>query len=138
MASLSERIEAELENIEAVLRDMPSPATIAKLSRLEIAGASALLHSFYLGVENILKQMLAAKNVPIPTGDSWHRDLIDATFRIGIISSATRDSVKEYLAFRHFFAHAYAFTLDAARLQPLIARVHSVFERFRGDIAPLL
>ncbi|MCX6376645.1 MAG: hypothetical protein NTU88_11535, partial [Armatimonadetes bacterium] len=92
------RIKAELENIEAVLRDMPDPARITNLSRLEVAGASALLHSFYLGIENILKQILAEKNVPIPAGGSWHRDLVDASFRIGIISSGTRDGVKEYLA----------------------------------------
>ena len=47
MASAREKIEAELENIERVLADLPSPDSLKQLSSLELAGAGALFSNFY-------------------------------------------------------------------------------------------
>jgi len=55
MASAREKIEAEFENIECLLADLPKTDSLARLSTLELAGAGALIHNFYNGVENVLK-----------------------------------------------------------------------------------
>ena len=55
MSTLQERVEAEFENIEQVLAELPSDHSCSELSKLELVGVAALLHIFYNGIENILK-----------------------------------------------------------------------------------
>ena len=55
MADIRYRVQAELENIDKIIRDMPVTTTLSSLSTLELAGVGALLNSFYNGLENIIK-----------------------------------------------------------------------------------
>jgi len=134
MAELSERVEAELENIKEAIDALPEAEELADLSVLELAGVSALLHSFYNGVENILKHIMRARGLTLPAGQTWHRDLIEAASKESIVSEATKEGLKEFLAFRHFFSHAYAFHVEADRLEPLVEAVPGMFGRFRDEL----
>jgi len=40
----------------------------------------------------------------------------------------------EYLAFRHFFSHAYALDLYADKLEPLVENLQDVYSDFQKDI----
>ncbi len=42
--------------------------------------------------------------------------------------------MKGYLAFRHFFSHAYSFDLEKERIVPLVESVSEVLSNFRNDI----
>ncbi len=134
MAKPTEKIEAEFENIERVLADLPKPESLTQLSSLELAGAAALIHSFYNGIENILKQLVISKGVKMPQGPFWHIDLIEVCVSNGIISRATSEMLKEYLSFRHFFSHAYSFDVDAERIAPLLEKIRDVYKKFVKDI----
>jgi hypothetical protein len=76
MSRLRDRIDAELENIESSLVLLPTAEQLPYLSPLEQAGVAGLLHSFYNGVENILKQIVLDRGLCLPDGPSWHRDLL--------------------------------------------------------------
>ncbi len=91
MAKLHEQVEAEFENIERTLADIPNYESMTNLSRLELAGLAALLHNFYNGIENILKTVVNAKGVNLPDGPSWHRDLINTANKIDVISESNQN-----------------------------------------------
>lgn len=134
MADLREKIDAEIENIEHVLSELPASSKCPCLSTLELAGVAALIHSFYNGIENILKQILCSFDITIPQGPSWHRDLINVVLEKGIINVGTAQKLQRYLAFRHFFTHAYAFDLYADRMVALIDNAENVLREFKQDI----
>ena len=134
MAKTREKIEAELENIERVLADLPDQERLEKLSTLELAGVAALLHNFYNGIENVFKQLVISKGLNIPQGPSWHVELIEMCVKNKIISRATSDALKEYLSFRHFFSHAYSFDVDEERIAPLLEKIKDVHSCFKNDI----
>lgn len=134
MTPLRERVEAEFEQVERVLAAFPHDQPYSDLSTLELAGVSTLLHNFYNGVENVLKQATQSRGLPVPSGPSWHRDLINLALSNDMISAPTADALKPFLAFRHFFVHAYASELEAERLEPLSKQVDEVFAMFKSDI----
>jgi hypothetical protein len=135
MASLHEKLEAEFEQMDYALHELPSDCQMNKLSVLELAGTASFLSSLYHGVENILKQGLHAKSVPLPSRAAWHRDLLQLACAEGIISTDLRDRLVPYMAFRHFFTHSYGFDLDPERLLPLIREIRPIYARFKKEAA---
>jgi uncharacterized protein YutE (UPF0331/DUF86 family) len=133
MADCRERVEAEYEAMEKTLSYLPKKS-LSQLSELELAGVATLLSNFYNGIENILKQVLRKRSITILEGASWHQNLIQFAKKEQIISGPLADKIKEYLGFRHFTAHAYAFNLDPQRLEDLAAGVGEVFEEFKLEI----
>jgi len=134
MADVRERIEAEFENVTRVLGELPANVSQRELSVLELAGTAALLHSFYNGVENVLKHLVRARGLHVSSGASWHRDLVNVAVAAGIISESTASDLKRYMAFRHFFSHGYAFDLNQERILPLTNDAGDVFRRFRSEV----
>lgn len=133
MPELGEKVEAEIENVEQVLGDLPTARRLRELSSLELAGTAALLSSIYNGIENILKQILIDRGVALPTGESWHRDLLVRAVDKQILATRTHEELAPYLAFRHFFAHAYGFDIDPERLEPLVKDLGQVWTKVANE-----
>jgi hypothetical protein len=134
MNDLNERLEIELEQIEKVLKEIPNAKDLPYLSTIEIAGTAAFIHNFYNGLENILKQILKSKSINVPKGPAWHQNLLDLCEREKIISVDTKLKIGEYLSFRHFFSHAYAFDLYPDRLVDLVKEIKSTYKSLIKDI----
>ncbi len=105
---------------------------------MELAGVAALIHNFYNGVENVLKQLVIFKGLSIPQGSSWHIELIEMCVANRTISQSTAGMLKEYLSFRHFFSHAYSFDVDEERIAPLLERIEDVHNALVKDISKAL
>jgi uncharacterized protein YutE (UPF0331/DUF86 family) len=134
MAGLREKLEAELEQMDQALRELPGARRMHKLSVLELGGTASLLSSLYHGTENILKQGLLAIGAALPGGAAWHRDLLQSACSHGIVSIELRDRLAPYMAFRHFFTHAYGFDLDPQRLAPLVREARAVHACFKKEV----
>ena len=138
MVKLKDRVEAELDNVQEVLNRLPSVSKLSSIKDLELAGVATLLHNFYNGIENIFKQIISSKGISIPQGQSWHRDLLDLVLKQKIINKTTWESLKQFLGFRHFFSHAYAFHLEVDRMQPLVKAAPKLYRSIKRSIQKFL
>jgi hypothetical protein len=134
MVNLRDKVEAELENIDLLINELPPHDQLPRLSILELAGVSTLIHNFYNGIENVLKQILKDRNISLPAGASWHKDLLNISVEKQIVSPSTRNVLGEYLAFRHFFIHAYALDLYPDKMEPLVEQCKNVYLIFKDEI----
>ncbi len=138
MADLREKIEAEYENIDNLISELPEKERLPFLDFLQLAGVATILHNFYNGIENILKLILKENYTPLPEGSSWHKNLLNLAVKKRIITELTKYQVGEYLAFRHFFSHAYALDLYAEKVEPLVENLKKVYMDFKNDISDFL
>lgn len=137
MADYRERVEAEYEAIEKVLTRLPKKS-LSQLSDLELAGVATLLQNFYNGIENVLKQVFQKQYIQLPEGPSWHQNLLQLAKKEHIISEPLANKIKEYLGFRHFISHGYAFNLNPQRLEDLTIDISKIFESFKSEINKII
>ena len=134
MDKIKIKVRAELENIDDIFKEIPNYKELPYLSTLELAGVAALLHNFYNGVENILKQISLSKGLKATEGKSWHKELLNTAENNKIISNKLKIKLGSYLAFRHYFSHAYALDLYADKMEPLVEKSESVYNEFKNSI----
>ncbi len=138
MADLRDKVNVGMENISAVLEELKKIKDKSNKSIVELAGMGTFLHNIYTGIESILKQVISDRGISIPTSDSWHSDLLILATDKGIITEITKNRLAKYLAFRHFFIHAYGFLLDEEELKLLVDDVFDVYSSFKTEIAVFL
>jgi len=138
MANLKDKLKAEMENISIVLRELEKVKDKPNKSIVELAGLATFLHNIYTGIENILKQILVNKGVCLQLSDSWHRDLLILAVKNGVVSKNMKKQLAKYLAFRHFFVHAYGFLLEEKELKLLVDNISNVYSSFKKEIKTFL
>lgn len=102
MKPLNERIKVEIDNIEIVIKELKVASIKVKKTNLEISGIGALLHNFYSGIENILKQIFIEYKLIIPEDSPLHKELLSEAGKNKIISYEVKGKLEKYLTFRHF------------------------------------
>jgi uncharacterized protein YutE (UPF0331/DUF86 family) len=133
---LKEYCDAEFENIDAVVSDLSSVVKNDKTNFLtpELAAIATFIHNCYNGVENILKRVLSCKQIEFKDTPTWHKDLLKTSMDKGIISDNLYGTLSNYLSFRHFFVHAYSFSLKWEELKPLVDDIENTLKIFKKEI----
>jgi len=134
MVSIKEKVHAEMENIAVVLAELEKVKDRSQKELVVLVGMGAYLQNIYTGMENILKQILLHKSIPIPDTPTWHKDLLNSAVEHNIITNEIADKIGKYLFFRHFFTHAYGFLLDEEKLKPLMDHIPNVYSEFKREI----
>ncbi len=95
------------------------------------------LHGFYTGLEKIFKTVAGSIDNEIPTGETWHKDLIEQMtkefpeIRPGLISVSSRELLDEYLRFRHRIRNIYSFNIVPTLVRDLIQKLPSIFSQIK-------
>lgn len=133
---LREYCNAEFENIDSVLSELALVVKPKKqkYSVAELAAAATFIHNCYNGIENILKRILVYSDVDTRKTATWHKDLLKTSLDKNIISEKIYSDLSNYLSFRHFFVHAYSFTLRWEELKPLANSLKDTIEKFKSEI----
>lgn len=138
MASVKEKINAEMENIRKVLTELEKVKDKPNKELVVLVGIGGYLQNIYTGMENILKQLLLHKNIPIPDTPTWHKDLLNLAVEHNFITEETADKIIDYLFFHHFFTHAYGFLIDEAKLNSLMDNITDIYSEFKREIEKYL
>lgn len=113
---------------------------------IEISALSAMLHSFYTGIENLFKRVAVQIDGGLPASDLWHSRLLESMSeatdrRPAVISESLRSTLRGYLSFRHVFRHAYSFELRWTKMAGLVLETDQTLrlleERLSGFAAAM-
>jgi uncharacterized protein YutE (UPF0331/DUF86 family) len=127
--------KSEIENIDKVLKTLlENKEAINSNDPIRLSGVGVYLFNFYNGIENILIRVFKYKGIKTKQGPFWHKELLKEALTKNIISEKLYDLLTDYLGFRHYFVHGYAFTLEIDRLQKLIKNISSVYQEFKKNI----
>lgn len=143
---LREQVQVELEQL--TLQFGTYDGLIRKAGQtppdaIELSALAAFLHSFYTGIENIFKRVAVEVDHALPTGEFWHKRLLEAmttgnSQRGAVISTDLAACLKQYLQFRHVFRQAYTFDLRWDRMRALVLDCPVTFDRFQREIETFL
>lgn len=137
-----EKIKYEIVQLDKLLESSESLFKLIKLDEpdfIEKSAAALIIHSFYNGIENILQIIQKETEDEISGKDMWHRFLLNNSFnktgkRDAIFRLSLKDSLNEYLAFRHFIRHSYGFEIVWEKMKPLFNDLMVTWEKVKEDI----
>ncbi|MFQ5857976.1 MAG: nucleotidyltransferase family protein [Anaerolineae bacterium] len=140
--ALQRLIEDELAALERVVES--TEEALASLSddpsQFELHGLAAYLHQFYTGVESILERIAVGLGEGLPRGQYWHVDLLNqmaeerAGERPAVIDEPLRARLKDYFDFRHFFRHAYGYTLQWSQMRWKVESLSDTLTMLRDQL----
>ncbi len=139
---LREQVALEREQLHRLLdkyRPLLDRCVVSPPNDIELSALAAMLHSFYNGIENIFKRTALELGGAVPSGEFWHKELLDSMSRATgqrgpVLSPELRDRLKEYMEFRHVFRHAYTFDLRWDRMNTLVLGCEETLRRLEREL----
>ena len=113
-------------------------------SQFVMQALASYLHQFYTGCERILERLAVIVDGGLPGGAFSHANLLaqmareSPGIRPAVLNEALWLRLQDYLAFRHFFRHAYGYTLEWAKLRPLVAGMSTTLADLQGQLRACL
>jgi len=136
------KIVFEISQIDKLLNESKPLLDLCKLKTpdfIEMSAAALLLHSFYNGIENILRLIIRFYDTKLPNDIKWHMELLEKAFisnenRKEIFNIELQETLEEYLKFRHFVRHSYGFQLDWERMEDLVIGINNIWDKVKNNI----
>ncbi len=131
--------QGQLHRLLDVHRPLLEKCAASPPNEIELSALAAMLHSFYNGIENIFKRAALELGDRLPSGEFWHKELLDAMtqatgHRDAVLSPELRGRLKEYMEFRHVFRHAYIFNLRWDGMKPLVLGCEETFKLLEAEL----
>jgi len=139
---LQVKINYEISQIDKLINDCQPLIDICKIKTpdfIEMAAAAMVLHSFYNGIENIIIMIFKNNNEKLPNNIKWHTELLYKTFtangsRKAIFDKELKETLDEYLKFRHFVRHVYGYKLKWPMMENLFFNIKANWNKIRENI----
>lgn len=155
MKAALQRLRAEIRFDRAAFETRLSELQGIELSSTtdaaHCAQAAVALHHAYSAIESIMQRTARAIDGDLPAGADWHQSLLHTMgldiegIRPAVLSRESVSALRELLAFRHFFRHAYAVEFDPERLAllrrdlldaaPRLAHELTALDTFLAEVA---
>ena len=140
------KVEFEISQIDLLLNEtMPllKLAHIRTPDMIESAALGLFLHSFYNGIENIMKFIIKEKYGKLPSSDKWHKELLDLCFiktdnQNNLFNEELKDLLDDHLSFRHFIRNTYSFKIKWERMDDLILNINKNWDNIKIEIVNYL
>jgi hypothetical protein len=142
---LRERVEAELAEVRRAAGKARQAFDAAEIDSQQatffLDSVAVNLHGFYSGIERIFEWIARELDGGLPTGSTWHRDLLTQMslqvdgVRPAVIRSETARRLDAYLRFRHLVRNLYAWDFEAAKLADLVGGTADAVSGLEEDLA---
>ena len=140
---LAERIRGEAPEIERVTqRALAAWAQLEKIPHEDayVDSVALNLHSFYSGLERLFELIARHVDCVVPTGATWHRDLLQrmaqdlVDVRPALISKDNAVELDEFRRFRNLVRNMYTMDLTPDRIAGLISKLPDLWRRLRPEL----
>lgn len=139
---MAERIQRDLALIDQLLAayaDLLVQVEQKPPDLVQVTALASVLHSFYNGLESIFVIIAREVDHVVPSGDRWHRNLLEQMgeaneFRDAVFPPLLQVQIQNYLAFRHYYRHAYSFFLRWGELRELVLPLTAVWSQTKSAL----
>jgi len=142
---LKNEIVDELFNLERIVTKVIKSFNHYENSELDrdvyIDSVAINLHSFYSGVEKTLESIANKVDHYLPSGSSWHKELLTQmntpidNVRPVVVSSKLKQDLQTFLDFRHVVRNLYTYNFDPDKVRLLVLTIEDVFDRLKNELA---
>jgi hypothetical protein len=84
--------------------------------------------------EGDLELILKEKRHAPKESSASHSELLRTAVTLGVLSEELAGSLRDLMAFRHFYRHSYGFMIDADLLNPLVQGVDGTISRLAKEL----
>lgn len=142
MDTLKALVEDELAALAIIVRAVQAglASQDETPSQFTMQALASYLHQFYTGCERILERIALSVDGGLPGGAYSHANLLAQMahelpgLRPAVCHATLWLRLQDYLAFHHFFRHAYGYTLEWAKLQPLVIGMSETLSEFQEQL----
>jgi hypothetical protein len=136
------KVRLEISQVDELLSSSDPLLKLCSLKTpdfIEMQAAAMVVHSFYNGIENILTLLLKGEGKKLPNGTHWHAELLEMAFvsdenNNSVFRKELRNTLREYMRFRHFVRHNYAFRIDWEQMEELTKSMVKTWNMAKEDL----